>query len=146
MKIPEHYDNLDAPVFVWQKVHETQDVTYLLVKREKIGAKILKVLQAAWEKIYDEYLSEFGFSEAFLSIKRKELHIAQMQMEMILTGDRSLQTFIEIEQQEVEEMKRALGKVNFLDSKKAIEYRFKFQISMKETSIKEFYNYLKDIK
>lgn len=143
---PEHYHSLDAPVFIWQRVHETQDVSWLLMKRQKVSRQILSKLESAWENIYNEYINEFGFSEAFLSIKRKEIHIAQMKVELVLTGDRSLLTFIEIEEEELQEMKQAVGKSNFMESKIAIENKFKFQINMMTTSIKEFYSYLKHLK
>lgn len=146
LKLPEAYDSLDAPVFVWQKVHETSDVSWLLIKRKKLNAKLRSALQKIWEKIYDEYLAEFGFSEEFINIKDKELEIAKLQLQMILTGDRTKLAFIEIARIELDEMKKEIGKANFMTSKIAIENKFKFQINMMTTSIREFYSYIKNLK
>ena len=144
--IPEYYNTLDAPIYVWEKVHETNDPTWLLVKRNQVSNKIIELLKKAWEKIYDEYIKEFGLTESFLDIKRKEIEVAQLKLELILTGDRVLETFIEIAEEELAEMNKGNGKSNFMESKIAIENRFKFQINMHSTSIREFYSYLKHLK
>lgn len=144
--MPEHYDSLDAPVYIWSKVHETNDLSWLLIKRKKLNEKMRSLLEKVWEKIYDEYLSEFGFSEAFVSIKEKELQIVKMKLELILSGDRTLLTFIEIEEQDLAEMKKGISKASFMTSKIAIESKFKFQLNMMTTSIREFYSYIKHLK
>lgn len=144
--LPAHYDSLDAPVFIWQKVHDTHDLSWLLVKRQKITDTMRKSLEKIWDYIYDEFIREFGISDAALQIHRKEIHIAQMQCDMIISNDRSIETFIEIEQQELEGLKTSLGKVDFQKTKIAIEAHYKFQVNVMTTSIKEFYSYLKDLK
>lgn len=144
--MPEHWDSLEAPVFVWQMVHETRDFTYLLKDRQKVSGQILSKLSKAWEKIYDEFLKEFGFNETFLEIKKKEIAIALMKLELIITGDRSLETFIEIEEMELKEMQKELKGVDFMESTIAIESRMKFQIDPHNTTIRKFYSYIKMLK
>jgi hypothetical protein len=144
--IPTCYDSLDAPVFIWHKVHETRDLSWLLVKRQKVSGLILSRLEKAWVRIYDEYLEEFGKSEEFMMVKRKEAEISCMQVELILTGDRTLETFIEIAQQELNELRGEMGKGDFMESKIALETKLKFQINLMNTSIREFYSYLKYLK
>ena len=143
--VEQIYDSLDAPVYVWEKVHKTLDLTYLLVKRKKVDEKLAKKLNLAWEKMYDEYLQEFGFSEAFLALKKKEMEIALIQCSLILTNDRSFETEIEIAEDELNALKNNLGASDFMDAKKAIEKNMKFQINMNTTSIREFYSYLNDL-
>lgn len=145
MRIPDHYDSIDAPVYVWNKIHETGDFSWLLVKRRKLTKSLRPALEKIWTSIYDEYIKEFGFSERFIAIKQKEIEIAKMQLELILTGDRSLRTFIKIEQQQLEEMNQGNSKSNFMQSKIAIEKHFKFQINTMTTSIREYYSYLKEL-
>jgi hypothetical protein len=144
--MPEHYDSIDAPVFVWQKVHETRDFTYLLKDRKEVPPHILIRLVTAWEKIYDEFLAEFGFNDLFLDIKKKEVALALLKLELIITGDRSLETFIEIEEEELKEMQKELKGVDFMESTIAIETRMKFQINPHNTTIRKFYSYLKLLK
>lgn len=147
--LPDIYDSLDAPVYVWEKVHATSDLSWLFVKRDagiKITKQFVAVLEKAWEKIYEEYISEFGLSEEFITIKQKQIGIALMKCELILTGDRTLETFIEIEEYELGLMQKEIGKSNFMESKIAIENKFKFQVNMRTTTIREFHSYLKHLK
>lgn len=144
-KFPEVYDSIDAPIFVWYKVHDSSDLSWLLVKRKKVNKSLLKILEKAWEKIYNEYVSEFGFSENFRSLKEKELEIAKLQLDLILTNDRTLKIFIKQAQLELVDMQGG-GNSSFMESKIAIESHFKFQVNMMQTSIREFYSYLKHLK
>jgi hypothetical protein len=142
----EVYDSLDAPVFYWIKVHESGDLSWLLVKRKKLNKSLLKILVSAWENVYDQFLKEFGFSDGFEAILRKKIEIALMKCELIMTGDRSLETFIEIALEELKDLQVTMGKGNCMEAKIAIERHFKFQINLMTTSIREFYSYLNHIK
>ncbi len=144
MKV-EIYDSLDAPVYIWNKVHSTNDYSFLLVEKRKLTKKLLTQLQKAWEKIYDEYLKEFGFSEEFLSIKDKEIDIAIMKCNLILTGDRTLLTSIQFAEQELSVMQKSGNKSTFTQSVMAIEKKFHFQIDEHKTSIRKYYTYLKEL-
>lgn len=145
-KLPKAHTTIDAPVFIWHRVHESGDLSWLLEKRIKLTKRLRTYLKKVWEKIYDEYLHEFGFSENFIAIKEKEIEIAQLKCELILTGDRINETWIEIAEIELTDMKKGNGKGDFMQSKIAIESKFKFQINMTTTSIREFYSYLKHLK
>lgn len=143
--IPEHHSSIDAPVAVWEKINATGDVTWLLIKRKKVGSEILSELKKAWENIYDEYLQEFGLSDSFVEIKSREIEIAKLQLQLILTGDRTIETFIEVYQHELDDVKKQSMNGSFMDCKIAIETAMKFQINMHTTSIREFYSYLKHL-
>lgn len=141
--LPSHHNTLDAPVFVWMKVHETGDLSWLLIKKRKLKKGEEASLSLVFEGMYDEYIKEFGISEYFAAIKNKELEIARLQIQRLKTGDRGLETFIEIAQVELEEMKKEGVKGSLIDTKIAIEREFKYQINLHETSIREFYSYVK---
>ena len=145
MRSPDIYDNIDAPVFVWDRVHSTGDLSWLLLKKKKPDEKLLKKLSEAWEKLYNEYLEEFGLSETFKSLKEKEIELALLKLEQVETGDRKLNTIIKILEIELNEMKASTGRAGFMDTKIAIESKFKFQINLHQTSIREFYSYLKHL-
>ncbi len=140
------YDSLDMPAYYWVKVHDSADLSYLLIKRKKPTKTILEKLQKVWEKIYNEYLQEFGFSEAFVEIQEKKIQIAQFKIALVLTGDRINETEIELAEQELLELEKGMGKSNFMQAKMAIEKHFKFQINMMTTTAREFNAYLKDLK
>jgi hypothetical protein len=140
------YDSLDMPVFFWNKIHQTNDLSWLMKKKQRITKAIAKKLSQVWDSMYQEYINEFGFSEQFAAIKAKEHEIAMLQMDLILTEDRTIETFIEIAMIELADMKKSGGKYGFLDSKIAIESKFKFQINLMQTSVREFYSYFKYLK
>lgn len=144
MKI-DHHDSLDMPVFIWDKVHTTGDLSHLLIKKVKITAKIRSLLEKTWGNIYDLFIKEFGFNESFLEIKQKEIELAILQNRLIIEKDRILETWIDIAKEELRELQKANTKSNFMESKMAIESKFKFQINMQSTSVKEFYYYLKKV-
>lgn len=142
--MPEAYDSLDAPVYVWEKVHSTSDLSYLLVKRKKIGEKILLYLKQCWEKLYDEYIAEFGFGDQFKRLIEKKKEIAEFRLLLIITKDRIYQTEIEIAEIELAEMEKFTGKSNFTQTKIAIEDRIKYQLG-RDTTIREFYTRLSQL-
>lgn len=144
--VPEHYNNLDAPISVWEKVTISNDVTFLLVKRHKVSDRVIEVLKNAWENIFSDYIKEFGWSEHFLKIKEKEIEIATLQADLLIDGDRINETFIEIAKEELQDLQKINGKMDFMKSKIAIEDKHKFQLNMQTTSIREFYSYLKNLK
>lgn len=146
MKSSEIYSSIDAPIKVWEKVHKSGDLSHLYVKPKKVTKKDVPKLQAAWEKIYDEYLSEFGLTETFADIMELKRQIALANLRVILTGDRIYVTEAKIKEIELAELERVAHSGSIMDAKKAIEMQYKFQLNMNTTSIREFYSYLKDIK
>lgn len=141
----EIYDSLDAPVSVWEKIHKTGDLSNLLVKPKKVDDKLQVRLDAAWEKMYNEYLEEFGFSESFKSLKSKEIEIALLKCKLIQTEDRGFETEIEIAELELEDLRMGISESDFKEAKIAIEKNLKFQINMSTTSIRDFYSYINDL-
>ncbi len=139
------YDSLDAPAYIWDRVHSTSDLSWLMVKKKNVSRGIRSRLEKAWEKIYEEYIKEFGFSENLLSIKEKETEIALLKCELILTDNRTLKIFIKAAEEELQDLRGGIDKSNFMESKIAIESKFKFQINTMQTSIREFYSYLKHL-
>jgi hypothetical protein len=97
------------------------------------------------EKIFDEFSEVFGHSDNLIAIKRKQIQIAKLKMQQILTGDDTLVNDIEIGEMQIEEMKPK-KKPDFMETVIAIESRFKFQINLHETSVRKFYSYLKHLK
>ncbi len=143
-RIPAHYDSLDAPVFVWYKFHTTKDISWLLVKTRSITKRIGIALQAALNKMYNEYFTEFGYSAEFLKLKRKELEIALLRLEMIQSDSRANETWIQVAEMELSDLKGKEVKSDFLKSKITLEKHLKYQIDMQKTSIREYYTYLKN--
>lgn len=139
----------DLPIWNWNKIHEKSDFTYLRVNR--INGKVLKehyhTLKKAWDKVYDEYINQFGFSEELLNQHQKIKEIALYKAQKIETGDQSLNTMIEIAEKELVGMRSAQNKGgDFWQSKATIEELLGFQIDAKKTSVVEFYSYVRNLK
>lgn len=141
----EIYDSIDAPVSVWEKVHNTGDLSNLLVKKTQVDDKLQIKLNNAWEKMYNEYLEVFGFSESFKGLKNKEIEIALLKCRLVQTGDRSFETEIEIAEIELEDLRKGISGSDFREAKIAIEKNMGFQINMNTTSIRDFYGYINDL-
>lgn len=138
--------SIDDPVFYWMKIHDSGDLSWLLEKRKKAGKTLAEYLNKVWDKLYDEFLTEFGISESYESLLRKKIEIAQLQCEMAMTGDRSLLNFIGLAKRELADLEQPMGKSGSMQAKMAIEKHYGFQVNMKTTSIREFYSYLLEIK
>lgn len=143
---PEVYDSLDAPVLIWNRVHETSDVSYLLMKRKPLTKKLRLLLEKVWEELYNEYIKVFGYSSSFIQITERIKKIGLLKVKMILTGDLSIENFIEIEENKLKDLQSRSVKSDFMKTKQQIEKHLGFHLSLKEVSIREFYSYLKNMK
>ena len=142
----EIYNSLDAPISVWEKIHKTGDLSNLLINKKELTDNLIVKLEAAWEKMYNEYLEEFGFSDSFKDLKNKEVEIALLKCKLIQSDDRSYETEIEIAELELQDLKTGVSDSDFKDAKIAIEKNMGFQINMSNTTIRDFYGYLNELK
>ncbi len=141
------YDSIeDLPVLIWDKINESKDVSLLLLNKPKITKRIKAELVLVWEKIYNEFISEFGFPESVKDQMRLRLKIARMKLEFAKTLDESLITFIELAEIELAEMTPKETKSNIYKVKSAIEDKKGFRLNLKEISVKEFYNYVNELR
>lgn len=147
MKNNTYYNDIEEmPIYNWYKVNSTGDYSFMLIKKTSISDKEKKKLSDHWRILYDQYLKEFGFSDGFLSILNKQCEIALMQIDLAETGDRTINTFIELEKQKLEAMiKKQPGSSSFYDIKAHAEKEVGFQIDIRKMSVMEFYTTLKTI-
>jgi len=139
----------DLPIHNWEQIHEKNDLSFLLIDklRFKVGPAAV-ILPTIWAKIYDEYISTFGFGDNFLMINRKRNRITQMIAQMISTGDRSMMTFINIENIELAQMEKAseAQKNHFVINKGHLEKQLGFPVNPHTTSVKQYYSYFITLK
>jgi hypothetical protein len=100
-------------------------------------------LALIWRNIYDEYIKEFGFSEGFLDIIRKQKEIALLRVDKIVSGDKSIQTMIDVCNFELDGIKKMNQGGTFYELKVYIEKGMGIRINPIECSVKEFYSYAK---
>lgn len=139
------YTGIDQlPIYNWWKLHETGDVTYLLKERTPAGATHTAALSIIWKSVYNEYIKLFGFGEVFMDIINKQKQIALLKVEMIVTGDRSIQTFIDLSNLELEQLRGSIKEnSNFYEYKGQLEKFLGFKVDIMQTSVSEFYSYVK---
>ena len=143
----EYYKTLDElPIHNWFKIQETNDLKYLLKHDLKIGKKREAELKGVIEKLKEEYLKIFGLSDDYRSILLLQGQIRAMQIELLLTKNNTLKTFIEIKRHE---LKRVLSKSSTADIKSVVVQVRKYNcgvLDLKKMSVVEFYAIIQEMK
>lgn len=105
-------------------------------------------LQLKWNVVYDGYISRFGLSEDYLKLIEKKKEIAGLKVERMISGQKSLNTFIKIAEIELESLQKGDRKdeVDFYESKAQVEKQIGFVLDPKKITVAEFYSYIKVIK
>jgi len=144
------YSSIDElPIYYWDKIIETHNVAFLLKKNYKqmnvkrVNALSEYVLIQYWNGIQNDYINRFGFSESFLEIFRKEKQIAKLTAKLIISGDATVQTFINIAKFEADQLRnKNLRKMDIYETKTQLEKLMGFKINMFETTVAEFFGYI----
>lgn len=96
-----------------------------------------------WRDILSQFIDRFGFGESAIERMRKEKEIALITVDMIVSGDKSKKTLIDIVRDELETIQKESTGGEFWEIKSSIEQYMKFSINPMRTSVGEFYSYLK---
>lgn len=135
------------PIENWWNIHERMDYSYLLKQRREINRFEKIILIRSWNVTYNEYIKAFGFSDLFKQLMQKQQELARLKIEKMITGDRSLQTFIDITQIEIDDLnKRTQNPGTLHESKINIEKIVGFRIDTKNVSVREYYSYINTLK
>lgn len=134
-----YYNSIhNLPIGKWFDIHRTNDLNYLS-KGKNIPPNILAKV---WTVIYDEYIKEFGLGETMKDVVEKEKEIAALRVERIVNDDDSLETFIEIAEIQLVNLKKSFeGKANFLESKVMLDKAMGFQVDTVNTTVAQYYSY-----
>jgi len=135
----------DMPIYNWFKCIDTKDYSYCSSERKNITEDVLKECEIAFNTCYAEFIYTFGISPELAEIIRIKNKILILKIDIALTGDKSLENFIEIE--EIQLNKRLEVKQTKTNTYKvAIEKYLGFRLNEKEVTVKEYYEYLQAIK
>lgn len=151
ISMPEHYSSIDhLPILSWEKIHKTGgDISHLLVKPRKISNSQKNKLVKVWQNICDQYIDEFGLSEHLKSIADLQGKIGRLKIKKISTGDTSLENIIRVEEIKIEALNQRIKESSYdiYKAKQMIEKHIGggFRLAMVNTTVREFYSYLKDI-
>ena len=113
----------ELPIGIWFEVHNTGDVWPLCIKneRKKIKGKKLEaaakeleseLLEDAWEKMYNQYLDEFGVPDEMNAQIERLNNIAIMKADLIIENKTHLKTMIKVEETRLQMGESAKKKTN----------------------------------
>ena len=143
------YEGVDfLPVFRWWRIHETNDVSFMLINRRPLRMGESVILAQRFEKVFEEFIERFGFSEQTLLLMAKRRHIARLKVKKIVTGDQSLNTMIEIEKEKIRLLEQEMKAEHqeSLEMKANVEMICGYQIDSHRMSTSEFYSLLKTLR
>lgn len=135
----------DLPIYNWQKVNQTSDLTYLLKVRRPISGKESEQLKNIWQNIFDEFIDTFDVPEYMKTILSLRRDIECLRVDMYIEKDRTLSAIIQVKELE---LKNLLGndKIDNVNETTAhIEKYLGFRIDENICSVKKYYTYVKMI-
>jgi hypothetical protein len=140
----EHYKSIsDLPIYNWFKIHETNDLKYLLIAPSKVGFRRSKELNEAFSLIYDEFIDTFGVSDDLRKITELRRDIRILEIDMYLENDLSKETFIDIKKAEIDAIINSKEKDRLNDVKGYVEKYMGFHLDERTTTVKDYYTYIK---
>ena len=111
----------------------------------KNGKKVTSHAEEIFDNLYSEFISIFGVSDSYKAYLDKIIEIDVAEIDMVLTGDLSMETFIDIMRVELEELKNASSGGTYMDTAIAVEKNMGFKLNSKELSVFEYYSYIKSL-
>jgi len=132
----------DLPIYNWFKIHETNDLKYILIEEQKVGFMRQEELSVVFSKIYDEFLDTFGISDDLKRISELRRDIRVLEIDMYLYNDMSKETFIDIKKAELDSIVYGKSKAKLNDVKGYVEKYMGFKLDDKITAVKDYYSYI----
>lgn len=134
------YQNIDElPVWNFDMVNKTGDFKYL---SKDLNVKVTPDFENVWEKIFNEFIEEFGIDDNFRMVLKYQLEACKNRMNAYCNGKKHELTFANLNEIKAEQLMKGsditLGKVAAHLSQK-----MGFRVNIREVSVREFYNYLK---
>lgn len=138
-------DIADFPIYNWNKCIETKDYTWCLIERKECNENESIDCMQAFSDMYAQYIDTFGISDQLSSILSLQNQITVHKIDMALSGDGTIETFIDIKQLELDKLLE-VKEVKGNSAKVAIERMMGFQINERTTSVKSYYEYINELK
>jgi hypothetical protein len=138
-------DIYELPVKIFHRIVESGNLELLYITKPDKADK--KLLEKTWDEINDQLIKEFGVSEELRMIFYKQQDINTLEIKA-LEGDTSVQFFINVYRQELENLK--LSMITVTDYKKyharlrRIVYQ-RYQRPVDGLSTFDFYTDLQDL-
>lgn len=128
-----NYNSIEnLPIWNYNKILESGDF-------KKYGVKSAE----DWENIEREYFTQIGHSEKYFEILRIRTFIALNKVKYYTTGDSFLKTLIEVEKEKLKDVIGTEKGGDFYFMTSQLSKFMGFNIDVKVTTVKEYYNHLK---
>lgn len=133
------------PIRNWFDCINTNDYTNVLKKKRECSEDEVKQCEVMFSRIHEQYLDSFGIPSQLIDILALKRQILILKIDIELTGDKSINTFVLAKEAELAELtKDKDSKVS--SNKIEIEKFLKIRISEKDLSVYDYYDYLNHIK
>lgn len=143
----ECYNSIDElPIYNWFKVNETNDYGWLLKKKLRLNDKQRLLLSEAWDKILSEFIDTFGIPEKMKDVLELKREIFVLKCQMTLGGDLLIKNFINIAEFKLKQILKEDKAQSTGSAKVYVEKYLGFKLNERETTVKEFYEYIEALK
>lgn len=137
----------ELPIKVWFDIHGSGDYRLLLKVIITIDESDFERLFDFWQELYNEYMDRFGLSEEFKDNLNKQIEIANLKAQLVITGKRHLRTIIKIKEEELNSGKTDVEKPVELETLLArMSKYYGFKLESKELTVTQYYSYLNTVK
>jgi len=139
--IGKYYTSIHScPVSVWQDVTKTGDLS----KLRRGGWYRQKKAKAAWAKIYNEYLAEFGLPNAYKTYLQ-EMGRAAWEYGKAVNGEPWLMPIAQIREAQAKGHISGLPPTKFSKVLADVSKGMGFQIDPEKTTVAQFFGYVKSL-
>ncbi len=140
----KYFESIEVmPVWNWFKVSETNDLKYLLKEDVKLTDKDRMILAVIWDNMYFEFLETFGVPAKMQQVLGLRREILKLQTKMICNNRKDLEALIHIKGLELSALQVDSNKQELNTVTAFVSKQMGFRINERETTVKEFYTYLK---
>lgn len=133
------FDSIEnLPVYNFYKINETGDFNYLNFPKNTKP----EILEKTWSKIYDEFLKEFGLSDKYTKWIALNKQLIEYYKNAYCEGKRHELNFARITEAKIKELDEG-EQLSLGELIAVVSEGMGFPVPVKETSVYQFYHYLK---
>ena len=133
----------DMPLYNWIKCNKGE-LIYVRLKQEK-NDKINNSDEIVWQKIYNNYLDEFGLNKLHLRLLKVAKQKALLELDYVLTGDNFKLTEIKLEETRLKEMIE--NNKQGMTTEQSLVYLSKwlgYHLNSKKISVREYFDIINE--
>lgn len=143
----DYYQSIDElPIYNWHKINQTNELEWLLRKKVLISDHQKKILSNILDRMLSEFIDTFGIPEKMREILDLKSEIFILRCQMALENNKFLQNFIDIAEWKLKQIIADDQTQSTTQVKVYVEKYLGFRLNERETTVKEFYEYIEAIK